>query len=349
MAHHRQQARSGDAVLRRAGAILATMALVMLGLVAVPTTASATKCLEYAEKINEATNVVEIICVRYANDPGTTTPVDDDKNGGKNDGKGEKTECKYNGKVIPCSSDRGTWNASMGCYAQAMSPQPPKDNPWWEGNEDGVIIECYPPGPCSGMAGATDWCMPQIYWAPGPPEAAGPSPRELADRAVASMRLSMGEIGSTPPSTEVKADSMGIIGLPIWLWVADPAPNTTGPITRSAGGGGLTVTATATLDSIEWTLADRSTGAVHRQVLCAGDNAPGTPWSESTGGDGKVPSPTCGITGPMNDQVGYFNLTGTAHWTVEWAGGGQTGTIEVPPQERTVPIEIAELQVQLTE
>lgn len=266
-------------------------------------------------------------------------------NGGE--GGGDSTTCTYRGQEVPCSTDDGVWTGQ--CYAKAMDPQPPESSPWWDGNEDGVIVECTPPAICSSLGGGLGGCAPQIYWAAGPPEATGPSPRELADRAVAQMQLTMGEIGSTPPSTEVKADSMGVVGLPLWLWVANPAPNTTGPITESASGGAITVTATAELDRIEWTYTNRQTGAVVHTLTCSGNNASGTPWTASTRGDGKRPSPTCGIPGNQNSAAGRYTLTGTAHWVVEWNGGGQSGTITVPAQSNSVPVDIGELQVLLTD
>jgi hypothetical protein len=333
-------------MLRRLGTITAAAVLVALGLTA--PSASAATCLEHAEEVNDSTGQVTVVCVKWSDDS-TTTPVDNDKGDDDDDGGGgEKPKCTFDGQTIPCTSDLGTWVGSMGCYAQPMSPQPPKSSPRWEGNDDGVILECRAPQ-CTGGPLAPGVCpAPDIYWAAGAPSA-GPSPRQVADSAVARMQLTMGEIGSTPPSTEVRTDSMGLVGVPMWLWVANPAENTTGPITRSASGGGLTVTATATLDRIDWALTDRDTGAVRRTMTCADENAGGTPWSDERDGDGSVPSPTCGFPAALNDRAGYYTLTGTAHWVVEWAGGGQTGTITVPPQERSVPIDIGESQVLITQ
>ena len=48
-------------------------------------------------------------------------------------------------------------------------------------------------------------------------------------------------VGITPPPGP---DSTTLVGLPTWMWVADPGPQTWGPITRTASSGSVTVTAT---------------------------------------------------------------------------------------------------------
>ncbi|WP_277211448.1 hypothetical protein [Isoptericola croceus] len=256
------------------------------------------------------------------------------------------TTCTYQGERIHCRTVAGTWNGR--CYVQVADPQPDADDPVWQGNSDGVVVICTP-AICVNTGGVFADCPgTSIYWAASAPDA-GPSPRELADRAVAAMRLTMGEIGSTPPTTEVMSDSVGLVGMPVWLWVADPAPSTTGPITESASEGSITVTATATLDRIEWTLADEGSGAVVHEVVCSGSDAAGTEWTEAASGDGRLASPTCGLTGSQNDRSGEFMLTGTAHWVVEWSGAGQSGSITIPPQSRSAPIRLGELQVLVTQ
>lgn len=159
------------------------------------------------------------------------------------------------------------------------------------------------------------------------------------------MRLTMGDIGSTPPTTATKPAAMGVIGLPMWLWVANRAENTTGPITRTAADGGLSVSATGTLDRITWTLTEADTGIARATVTCRGENAAGTPYD---GRDNASPSPTCGIPANLNLYSGEFTLTATAYWTVAWQGAGQTGSINVPPQTNSVPVTIGELQVLLS-
>lgn len=155
------------------------------------------------------------------------------------------------------------------------------------------------------------------------------------------MNLSMGAIGSTPPTSAQDPGALGSIGLPVWLWIANRADNTTGPIERSASDGGLTVTATGTLDRVEWTLTDAN-GTVVGSISCEGPNAAGTPYD---GRDTAEPSPTCGFGAGLNQTPGNLTLTGTAYWSVQWQGGNQSGSIDVPAQSNEAQIRIGETQI----
>ncbi|MEV0893001.1 hypothetical protein [Promicromonospora sp. NPDC050262] len=150
----------------------------------------------------------------------------------------------------------------------------------------------------------------------------------------------MGQIGSTPPASIQDGSSVGAVGLPIWLWIANRAENTIGPITRTASDGGLTVSATGTLNRVEWTLTDAN-GTTIGAIACDGANAAGTPYD---GRNSAEPSPTCGFGADLNSTPGSLTLTGTAYWSVQWQGGNQSGQIDVPPQSNTTQIRIGELQ-----
>ncbi|MDR7383348.1 hypothetical protein [Promicromonospora iranensis] len=155
------------------------------------------------------------------------------------------------------------------------------------------------------------------------------------------MNLTMGQIGSTPPAASRNPNAVGAIGLPIWLWIANRAENTVGPIVRTAGEGGLSVSATGELDRVEWTLA-ASNGATVGAITCDGANAPGTPYD---GRNSAEPSPTCGFGADLNNSPGALTLTGTAHWVVEWqSSGGQRGQILFTPPSTSTQIRIGELQ-----
>lgn len=227
---------------------------------------------------------------------------------------------------------------------RAAVPQPPKGSGAWEGNDDGYILECTP-YPCAQAGGDLTNCPGHsFYWSPDAPAPPGPSAEELAQRAVAAMNLSMGQIGSTPPASNGDQNSVGTIGLPVWLWIANRAENTIGPITRSAGGGGLNVTATGTLDRVEWTLTSAN-GSTVGAISCDGANAPGTPYD---GRNSAQPSPTCGFGADLNSSPGNLTLTGTAYWVVEWqSSNGQTGQIPFTAQPNSSQIRIGELQALL--
>jgi hypothetical protein len=169
----------------------------------------------------------------------------------------------------------------------------------------------------------------------------GLSAEEIARRVVTQMQLTTGEVGSTPPSSTNAPGSVGAIGLPIWLWIANRADNTTGPIEGSDEDNGLIVNAIGTLDRVEWTLTDAN-GITRGSITCDGANAAGTPYD---GRDSAEPSPTCGFGPDLNNTPGTLTLTGTAHWTVEWQGGNQSGQINVTPPSSSTQVRIGELQV----
>ena len=263
-----------------------------------------------------------------ASHPGATEPV----------GQGPVT-CTYLGVTIPCSGTMGYWNASSRCYVQAIDAPPAADNPVWQGHTDGVIVRCSPPD-CVAVPGVAyrgqAWCNDNItvYWAPFVPGVV--SPAAVAQSAVSQMGLQAGQIGLAPP---VRAGSMGIVGKPVWMWIADPGESTTGPITRSATAGAITVTATAVLSKVVWSMGDG------KQVTCEGAKAPGTAWASSFGWS---PSPTCGYVYEKSsaDQVGLaYTLTSTSYWTVTWSSNdGASGTI--PLQfDRSIAESVGEVQV----
>ncbi|MGH3502421.1 MAG: hypothetical protein ACRDQA_16255, partial [Nocardioidaceae bacterium] len=130
------------------------------------------------------------------------------------------------------------------------------------------------------------------------------------------------------------------IGLPTWMWVTQPGPHTWGPITRTATAGGITVSATGTVDHVDWDMGDGHT------VTCTG---PGTTYHASAG---DADSPTCGYRYPhvsAHQPDGHYTITATAtsYWTVHWTGGGQAGTITLQLSD-TATLRIGEAEALMT-
>lgn len=148
------------------------------------------------------------------------------------------------------------------------------------------------------------------------------------------MRLHAIDIGIVPEPTP---NSMGFVGLPTWMWTV-PTPETWGPIVRSASGGGITVTATAHVKTVAWRMGDGAT------VNCG---SPGTPYQDAFG---KRDSPTCGHT-YTRTSVGRpgnaYQVAATSYWAIDWAGGGENGTINLDFVAET-QVRIGELQVLVT-
>ena len=228
---------------------------------------------------------------------------------------------------VPCTTEHGIWRNNANCYVSRtpLDPQPPATAPEWAGHPpgEGAIYACY------NVAGSPTYPI----WLADPPNAAdaGPTPGEVAQIAVKRMNLRAIEIGMSP-----SPDGAGVVGQPTWLWVQDPGQRTTGPITRTASAGAVTVTATARLERIVWDMGDGT------QVVCTGL---GTPYTAS---QGRSASPDCGHT--YTRESGYqpgqeYKVTATSEWVVDWEGAGQSGSLDVDDLSRSVQVSVGEAQV----
>lgn len=208
----------------------------------------------------------------------------------------------------------------------------------------GYYNQCAPLADPAGAAGAdpglVDFCLtggspvaPGDPAAPPPP----PDPAVVAQSAIAQLDL----VASAP---RLSANPRTAVGLPVWMWV-DPGAASTGPLTATASIGGTTVTATATLDRIEWSM-----GPAGATVVCQG---PGTPVAANiplyVGDD----SPTCGYSYELRSLpertggIGRWPVTATSVWTITWTGGGQTGGQDLSLTAGT-DLEVGELQAVMT-
>jgi len=269
------------------------------------------------------------VCIIRAVPPKDEGPADPDDEPTSGGSSGPRV-CHSWSEEIDCVSSLGTWSDSRSCYLQLADPQPPLDDPAWEGNTDGVVYRCMIPNPASPGA----WWTTYVWFATAQP---GPAPRELAEDAIAQMDLRAGQLGMNPPGD---ADRYSVVGFETWLWIADPDEHTVGPITRTATAGPVTVTATAVLDKVVWDMGDG-------KVTCDGADAPGTAWDPSRG-DGE--SPSCGYVyrrSSAREPGETYAVTATSYWTITWAGGGQGGTIAMD-FERTADVRVAEIQSLVT-
>ena len=226
--------------------------------------------------------------------------------------------CSMGGTEIPCQDpELGWWQSSRSCYVKASSQQPVQTDPVWEGHVDWVQYDCVVPG-------GTSRTPEYVFMAPM--GLVGLDPRALAQTAIESMELTPVSIGIVP---EDVPGSVGLVGMPVWLWAADPDQHSWGPITRTASAGGATVTATAKVKRMRWLMGD---GEV---VVCTG---PGTVYEDRFG---KTDSPTCGYT---YSRQGTYTVRAESQWSVAWSGMGLSGTIPVTLTDSTT-VTIGELQV----
>ncbi|MBK8458812.1 MAG: hypothetical protein IPL43_00165 [Micropruina sp.] len=168
---------------------------------------------------------------------------------------------------------------------------------------------------CLGAGGPDD-----VLWLWTDP---GVNAEQVARTLLARMRLQPIEMGLTPKG----ADPVALVGLPVWLWVDDPARLTWGPSSISAGGMSLT----ARVEAVVWEMGDGTT------IRCGR----GTVWRP---GLGASPSPTCGH---VYERQGSYTVRATTQWVAQWRGYGQSGTIRLSLASSR-PLDVAEIQVIVT-
>jgi hypothetical protein len=154
----------------------------------------------------------------------------------------------------------------------------------------------------------------EYFWSATEPAAAAVDPEVLAQQAVDKMLLKGPDIDINP-----HPGGRGLVGMPVWM-AADPSPTTWGPNTASASAGAVTVTATAKVVQVVWSMGDGTS------VTCRG---PGSVYKASYG---LRKSPTCGhvYAEPSSTQSGgLYRVTATATWDIDWqvVGGGESGDL----------------------
>lgn len=304
-------------------AIHVTLALIGSIALAITPAAAGTKCAH----VNPATGQC-VVYVQVPAHPGSTGTAGDD--GPKDTGSG--AACYWDpakgggagssAQPVPCQSTHGYWSNTDNCYVKALDPQPPPDP---NDRRQGTVYNCYDP-----QTGASF----HFWQATPPPEAAvGPTPREVAQMAIKKMNLSAINIGLAP---EPGPDSIGVVGMPVWMWAQEPGAHTSGPLTESASAGGVTITATAKVLHITWGMGDGT------EVVC---KTAGTPYKPEYG---RKNSPDCGHTyklSSVRETDDAYTVTATSSWVITWSGAGQTGTIRLDGLTRSTQIRIGEAQV----
>ena len=293
--------------------------------------------------VAEAAGTGAVTCARvdpYTGECLITAAVPGNSPGGVDDGegpagvtKGTASTCFYDHgqQEVPCRTAAGYWSAERQCRISLVQPPPAPEDPIWTGQTDGAVYQCA----LDEQVG--DALTTYNFWAAAPPPGAAAvvDPAALAQQAVAAMGLQAIDIGIAP---QAAPGSVGLVGLPVWMWAAQPTTTTIGPVTETASAAGVIVTATATIERIEWAMGDGTT------VTCTG---PGTPYDDTFGDQD---SPDCGhryqqaSTGLPGDA---YTVEATSYWTVDWAGAGAEGQIPLTVTAEQ-QIQVGELQVLVT-
>ncbi len=219
-------------------------------------------------------------------------------------------KCYFNGEEIPCKQGDAWWSPGGPCYISPQSDAYLPTDDKWEGNyPKGGIYLCANPFIHFNY---TFWAL-----TPPPGPASPADPAMLAQRAVAEMTFRAISIGMVPleGSQPNGQPYVGLVGMPTWMWVANPTAETAGPQSRTVSAGGISVTATAALQRVVWVMGDGRGAA--STVTCGA----GTAYQDSYG---KQDSPTCGY---RYQRQGTYTVSATSYWSVVWTGGGQSGTI----------------------
>ncbi len=153
------------------------------------------------------------------------------------------------------------------------------------------------------------------------------SPEVAAREVVASMQLPTPSVGMTP---RPGPDSVILVGYNVWMWVD---PGLFEPVSAVATLDGTSIGVTGRVAWVDWDMGDGNV------VRCTG---PGTPYVLDR--DGLAASPDCGHV--YTNKQGDMTVTATAHWVLEWFGGGRSGTL-TDTTVSTIPVTVGEWQVLL--
>ncbi|MFF7358324.1 ATP/GTP-binding protein [Streptomyces filipinensis] len=229
-----------------------------------------------------------------------------------------------NGQAGASQRGSNSGDSKTECKYQKVDPKPPAAWPGWKG-ADPKKNDVYFYGCTDGGQKNPDGFVVVPLGQPPVPQV---DPRVLAQRAVDSMPLRGPDVASP------RAAGKYTVGVPMWMWVNKSA-TTYGPNTASASAGGITVTATAEVSKIVWTMGDGAS------LTC---NGPGTPYTSS---EGMTQSPTCGHVYSKTSagaQSGKFPVIATSTWTINWQGGGQAGQL-TEVRQTNVHVAVGEVQV----
>ena len=220
------------------------------------------------------------------------------------------------------ASKRHTGRADPACLRKQLTPQPPKSDPAWNGHTTGSILV----GPLC-RDGKVVSLVPVWSWSPtGPPEPVI-TPAELAQRALASVKVPKPRVHRSP-SEALRDDGLPYTWVNVWTWFwTDPGPWTNLPAaTATLGAASATVTLTPTE-----LMFDPGNGAAVE--TCRG---PGRPWTPA---DGNASPGHGGCAYRFRSVSEAVSSTVSIRWDVSWTGsGGAGGTLPAMTTQALLPV-----------
>lgn len=258
------------------------------------------------------------------------------------------TSCEYPGDIydrpaaaVPCSTSAGWWSTSSNCsygWVQLQTPQQPPGpgrNP-----QVGAWYDCTTYVCANPTAADTRACYDISFWSNTPPPGIDRySPAQAAGLAKDLLNITSIDIGMAPANKVHSDDPVGTapyrrtwVGIPVWLWVDAPSPQTWGPASATATYGGVTVTVTGRANQVVWNNGAGET------ITCGS----GTRFDVAVmGNQAAVDSPSCGW---RYKHRGDYTVTATTTWVVEWTGGGETGAFAMPTTSSSAVVQVGQLQ-----
>ena len=224
--------------------------------------------------------------------------------------------------------------ASTECDWTALTPSPGAGDPRWGGADPAAnsIIQNNCNGPTRyavvpNGAAAGGGAVPP---APPPP----PDPAVLAQQAIGQLRIPKPGIHLGPDPDRIAVNFYA------WLWL-DNAP----PVSSTVALRGVSVTATATLSSVDWSMGEPLVVGWWRR--CVGDVSWSRAWHLRRTRISPEPPP-CGYMFKYRsllertNGVGKWPVAATTTWSVSWtASTGQTGTDSLSASS-TTNVEVGE-------
>lgn len=186
----------------------------------------------------------------------------------------------------------------LGFHSAANLPHPAGSGSWYL-------------APCVGTLGIVNPTGSPLMWIPD--GAHSVAVLALAHTAEQNLKLPLPAMMSSPGTG---GNTPKVVNLPTWAWV--PQAQWV-PVSATASVPGVSVTARATPQYVEWSWGDGSFSA------CQGPGAAYTPGAS----DPAAASPDCGHTYTQTSKNGAslcFSVTATIHWRITWqATTGQAG------------------------
>ncbi len=227
------------------------------------------------------------------------------------------------------------------CKYDAVVPTPPAGDPRW-GSDDSTkgvlyVMSC-PDAINLGTQNLVYTFVRYVYTPKGTaPQAVVPDPVVVAQQAISALNIPVPSVGVGPDAAKIAANYW------TYLWV-----NNAQQKTATATAGPVTVTATASLTSVLYSMGE-PVSAADLSTPSASFTCQGAGADPGLAADVTVipPAGSCAYmfhvrsTAARTNGSGSWPVTATATWTVVWTSNiGVGGTVTPPPRASTTQVRV---------